>query len=633
MRACVRPTSRSDGDSTTSLLLSAHRTVRRAQFASALLVLALLGVSCTPGARSEPGSVALVPGAIANVTSDFRMSVDATSRAVTAGKDAHAEFTLTLSPLGGGGGEAALTVTSQPAFPRGVAATFEPASVRLSPGGATSTLRVRVPADAPSGRYELTITAAAAGDIRHATSALLSVSAVDNPIVVENRREGTVAWRLPRRGLLVADDVVQQVKGFASATSVAAGESLTLFVTVNGAPAFDVDVYRIGWYGGAGARLMSHVGSVPGVSQPPCPIIESNGLIACSWAPSLNIDVPATWTSGTYLALLTSSSGYQSYVPFVVRDDRPAAFRFQASVNTYQAYNDFPRGAGGRSLYTTPPAVRVSFDRPYAGRGDGQFLTFDLPLVQWLEQSGYDVTYGTDLDTHATHAEAGALRSHAGLVTGGHNEYWTKEMYDAVEQARDAGVHLMFPGANAVYWQVRLEPSVGGVPNRIMVCYKSATADPEKGPLSTTLWRDPVVGRPEQQLMGVQYTSQEEFDKPRLPYVVRAASSWVFNGTNLNDGDSVPDMIGYEVDRFFPEYPAPPGEQTLLSVSPFTGTTGAPDVANSSIYRAPSGAWVFAVGTTEWTRMLDPAKGNAQVKRITANVLDRFLTDATPRTR
>ncbi len=600
-----------------------------ARYVLAFVAFALLGVACTGAQPGPAGSTFTAPGAIANVATDFRMSVDATSRAITAGKDTAAEFTITLSPLGGDGGEATLAVTSQPALPRGLTASFEPASVKLSASGSTSTLRMHVPSDAASGRYELTITATTRGNTRHSTTALFSVSAVDNPIVVENRHEGTVAWRLPRRGLQMADDVTQQVKGYASAVSVAAGESLTLFVTVNGAPAFDVDVYRIGWYGGAGARLMTRVGSVPGVSQPPCPIIELNGLIACSWAPSLKLDVPATWTSGAYLALLTSSSGYQNYVQFTVRDDRPAPFRFQASVNTYQAYNDYPRGAGGRSLYTSPPAVNVSFDRPYSGRGDGQFLTFDLPLVQWLEQSGYDVTYSTDLDTHVN---PDGLLAHTAIITGGHNEYWTKEMYDAFERARDSGVDLMFTGANTLYWQVRLQPSSGEVPNRTMVCYKSATADPEKGPLATTLWRDPVVGRPEQQLMGVQYTSQQEFAEPRLPYVVSAASSWVFEGTKLKDGDTVPGMIGYEVDRFFPEYPAPPAvERIVLSASPFTGTTGAADVANSSIYRAASGAWVFAVGTTEWTRGLDPASGNAHIKHITANVLDRFLTDSRDR--
>ncbi|MFN8639678.1 MAG: DUF6605 domain-containing protein, partial [Dehalococcoidia bacterium] len=261
-------------------------------------VIVLLGAGCARTGTTT--SFAPVAGAATDVATDFRMSVDDTSRTVKAGEEASTEFALTLSPLGGEGGEATLAVTSQPALPRGLTASFEPASVQLAAAGAASKLTMRVPADAASGRYELTITARSQSGTRHSTTALFSVSAVDNPIVAENRREGTVSWRLPRRGLLAADDVAQQIKGFASAPSVTPGRKLTLFVTVNGAPAFDVDVYRIGWYGGAGARLMSHVGSVPGVSQPPCPIIESNGLITCSWAPSLDIDVPTSWTSGTY---------------------------------------------------------------------------------------------------------------------------------------------------------------------------------------------------------------------------------------------------------------------------------------------------------------------------------------------
>ena len=82
-------------------------------------------------------------------------------------------------------------------------------------------------------------------------------------------------------------------------------------------------------------------------------------------------------------------------------------------------------------------------------------------------------TYSTNLDTHAN---GGRLLNHKGFLSVGHDEYWSKAMYDAVEAARDAGVNLAFFGANTVYWQVRFEPSAGGVPNRVMVCYKGATA-------------------------------------------------------------------------------------------------------------------------------------------------------------
>src|SRR5207245_7109887 len=129
--------------------------------------------------------------------------------------------------------------------------------------------------------------------------------------------------------------------------------------------------------------------------------------------PAYTLVVPTTWTSGVYLAVLTNSQNYQNYIDFVIRDDsRVAALVYQQSVTTYQAYNNYPNDGTGKSLYeynSAPPntltgtarAVKVSFDRPYSNNGDGQFLTWEVYFVRWLERWGYDVAYSTDVDTPA----------------------------------------------------------------------------------------------------------------------------------------------------------------------------------------------------------------------------------------
>ena len=100
------------------------------------------------------------------------------------------------------------------------------------------------------------------------------------------------------------------------------------------------------------------------------------------------------------------------------------------------------------------------------------------------------------------------LLNYRGFLSVGHDEYWSRAMYDAVEAARDSGINLAFFGANDLYWQVRFEPSSGGVPNRIMVCYKRAGIDPvQDSRLKTVRWRDAPVNRPEQGLLGIMYTS------------------------------------------------------------------------------------------------------------------------------
>src|SRR5215813_10993938 len=75
---------------------------------------------------------------------------------------------------------------------------------------------------------------------------LVPAHAADNPIVVENQQPGTSQWSLTRE----ADDATGQIKGYASATSINKGESITFYITVSPAQTYSIDIYRIGWYQG-----------------------------------------------------------------------------------------------------------------------------------------------------------------------------------------------------------------------------------------------------------------------------------------------------------------------------------------------------------------------------------------------
>lgn len=80
----------------------------------------------------------------------------------------------------------------------------------------------------------------------------------------------------------------------------------------------------------------------------------------------------------------------------------------------------------------------------------------------------------------------------------GHDEYWSGDMRANVENARDAGVHLIFMRANEVYWKTRWEADSNGTPNRTLVCYKE-TRDAKKidpSPQWTGTWRDPSFSPP-----------------------------------------------------------------------------------------------------------------------------------------
>jgi hypothetical protein len=436
--------------------------------------------------------------------------------------------------------------------------------------------------------------------------------------VIENQQPGSSAWQIPWGSS--STDAAGQIKGYASAVSVNKGENITFYVTVNPVQTYTIDVYRMGWYQGLGGRLMQHVGPLSGTQQPTCPTDPTTGMIECQWAPAYTLSTQMQWTSGVYLALLTNSKNFQNYIVFTVRDDnQTAAFLYKEPVNTYQAYNNYPAdNTTGKSLYAfnsygantmngSPAAVKVSFDRPYEGDGDasiyGQgFLYWEYPFVRWMEKAGYDVTYATDLDIHNNGAQ---ILNYRGFLAVGHDEYWSKPMYDAVGAARDGGVNLAFLGADVSDWQVRYESSSIGTPNRVLVCYRYANLDPVGDPSLTTVeWSSPPLSRPQQSLVGLQYAAEVPWHPQGwATYVVENSSNWVYAGTGFHDGDTVPWIVGYEADRMYSEFPLPnavSGTYTLLSQSTL-GNGGPSDYANSSVYQAPSGAWVFAAGTMAWT--------------------------------
>jgi hypothetical protein len=519
--------------------------------------------------------------------------------------------------------------------------------------GGPSTYNVAVSGMTTSGTVIATIPAGvardAAGNLNTAsTSTNNSVTfTFVSPIALENQQPGSGNWQMGLSpSFRPADDVVKQIKGYASATSVNKGESITFYVTVTPAQSYTMDVYRMGWYQGLLGRLMQSI-PLQGVAQPACPVDSGTGLIECNWTASYTLTVPTTWTSGMFLVMLTNAQGYQNYITFVVRDDaRRADIMFQQAVTTYQAYNNYPDDrVTGKSLFAynsygantvtgTPRAVKVSWNRPYAGRGGGQLFEWEVYFVRWLERSGYDVKYSTNLDTHQNSAR---LLGSKAFLSVGHDGYWSKPMYDGVQQARDAGVHLGFFGAEAVFSQVRFEASpLTSAADRVMVYYQDRTIDPIQGPTTTILWRDPFLNRPEQQLIGVQYSGQIPYDPPNQPpYVVANSSSWVYAGTGLADGTSIPRLLGYQMDSSMSGFPLPTsvaGTYQVLSRSPFTDS-GATVTANSSIYQAPGGAWVFGAGTTSWAwGLTDDGDGfvDPRIQRTTANLLSRFGASPQP---
>ena len=455
----------------------------------------------------------------------------------------------------------------------------------------------------------------------------------------ENAKPGTSEWKVP------APAANGEIEGYASLTSAAPGETIRFYVRAND-PHYTIEIFRMGWYGGMGGRRMTQAVRRASVTQPMPSPDPATGLIECNWGDPYLFVIPNDWVSGVYLAKLTGQpGGLGAYIIFVVRStpDRAARFVVQTSATTYQAYNDW----GGKSLYSFNSiggrAFKVSFNRPYVpNAGAGDFLYGgEYSAVRFLEREGYDVTYTTDLDTHERGADL--LRA-AGFIDIGHDEYWTWQMRDAVEYARDAGVNLAFLSANTCYWQIRLEPSpISGEPDRTIAAWKEDAltrdpvlldGDPSNDHLATTLWRNAPVFRPEDEMIGTMYT----YATIRTDLVIGDTSHWVFDNSGLKSGDHLPMLLGYEVDRStVTSYPG----TIVLTHSPFTQADGTPNESNMTIYTAHSGATVFATGTIYWCLGLDDfnaaerlyAPPSAPAQQITRNVLARMEQRAVRRRR
>lgn len=161
-----------------------------------------------------------------------------------------------------------------------------------------------------------------------------------NPVARENALPGTRDWMLTNTRVDPATKWrCPWIEGYCSHSSVRAGEELTIFVSTNPAAEFTLEIYRLGHYGGAGGRLLRTYQSLQGRMQPD-PVVGAKRVRDCLWEPSVTFRIPDNWVSGVHLGKLTElRSGVQSYVTFIVRDDRRADFLFQCSDFTWQAYN------------------------------------------------------------------------------------------------------------------------------------------------------------------------------------------------------------------------------------------------------------------------------------------------------
>lgn len=427
-------------------------------------------------------------------------------------------------------------------------------------------------------------------------------------VVTENERNGDTGWQPQQSPSERPAAVTHQIEGYASLTSVEPGETLEFAVSTDSEWRYRIDIYRLGWYGGDGGRLVTTLQAsddgTRGQRQPIPDPDPDTGRIACDWEPTDTLEVPDDWLSGLYVArfVLTTgpSEGTSTAHPFVVRPhpDRQAAGLVQLPLATAQAYN----GWGGKSLYdhtsNGTPANAVSHDRPYVNE-----ITFHLGyavhLLRFLEREGYDVAYVCDYDVHHT---PNVLEAYDTAISAGHDEYWSREQRLAFETARDNGVNLGFFGSNIAYWQIRYKDD-----GRSYICYKETVADdPIQDERRSGLFRD--VGLPECELQGVMGWGAGLYNFPDYEVTVEAMDHPWMDNTDFEAGDRIEAVVGPEWDWIRDDCPLP-GELTNF----FHHEAGSSELdihrpadADAAAYTAPSGATVFSAGTLGYTRAVDP---------------------------
>jgi hypothetical protein len=464
-----------------------------------------------------------------------------------------------------------------------------------------------------------------------------------NPIQRENRLAGTRDWMLSRTRVDPATKYrCPWIEGYCSHASARAGETIRFHVSTNPASSFRIEVFRTGFYGGLGGRRVLDLGPFPGRIQPE-PAIGPKRRRDCQWEPAASLTIPRDWVSGVYLAKLTAErEGWQSYIIFIVRDDRRADFLFQCSDHTWQAYNRWPSQFSlydnGEHQWWWGGDVQVSFNRPYGkycqifdaplSTGSGEWLLWEFPFAYWLEEQGYDVSYISNQDTHA---DGRGLRRGRGLLSVGHDEYWTIEMFRNVQAAVAAGVNVGFFSGNAVCGRIQFAEGAGR--SRSRAFERVGVFGPPGGTFEFQAMKSLRHERPyAHELIGAHSTGPVTGG---ADWVCVRPEHWIFAGTGMKHGEGIPGLVGWE----WHGDPAPIRGLEIVASAPTSSAPGKPNggVFTATIYPGPRGNVVFNAATCWWADGLSAPPGyvrpnvytspqgpDRRVQQITSNLLARF---------
>ena len=478
-------------------------------------------------------------------------------------------------------------------------------------------------------------------------------------VAAENAKAGTTKWKIDQSSMATDD----QLSAYATQHTVAPGGSFDLKISSTVAKKASLQAYRVGWYGGKGARLVATQNGVPvknndtitkcikalpkklssckttwskvaGAKDP-----MSFSVSAKNWASSGTFSTK-NWPSGNYLIKLTVESGgkhLSAYVPLVVRS---TSFTGKTTVinatTTWQAYNTW----GGYSAYygqgkASQRSRVVSFDRPYSyvstpnSGGPWSYMRFERASVVEAERLGLNLAYATSEDLHSRGTD---MASSTALVFLGHDEYWSNQEQANATAIRDRGTNLLFSGANTMWWRIRFSPDM-----RSMTIYKDANEDPV-GKITEKTINFPTAGPSSMpRLLGSFYVSAGAIGD----LTVTDPTMFLFKGTNARKGQKFQGLLLTEVDRVADR---PTDNPSTLQIG---ARSLAHDVVKSSkvswsdlsYYSTNSGSGVINFGSMGFNQAMDEQFPFAAANTFTSTsrafartVFDNALTEvSTPK--
>ncbi len=467
------------------------------------------------------------------------------------------------------------------------------------------------------------------------------------------------------------------IQAYANVTSVVPGDTIYFHVWVEGATSHDPAAVSV---------------VITREEENPVSVTTFNGyayeqttnddpwLNGCGWVASQDLQwtVPDTdppIPSGAYKAVLTSGSASTSVLFFVKSADPGANAKilYVSPVTSWEAYNDW----GGKSLYGDEygnfqnRARKVSFNRP---QRPFDFNNWEIAFIHWFYREkrlenlpeDLEIDFCTSIDIQA---DSTIVDNYNLVLSVGHDEYWSWEMRDTVEDFVTDNGNAAFLGGNTCWWQVRFEAQEGD--NRLMVCYKDYQEDHDANPTVpddhiTINWFEKIIQRPENLMIGASYylgTALWASYTNYTSFKVRLQKHWLLKDTDLVFGDSFGNELFNEFetdsadfgdyDRKFPiatgklaydsdEFSSPK-DLMVLAAAKLTdlgdgGTTGywnGPNYhsgwATIGIFRKPDGGFVVQGGVNRWASIGLSGSWN-EFGKITKNVLqilgDDFVEQA-----